>query len=408
MPHQLTSSPFDTDLSRPPASTWTVECEKPVRYQVAVTPGVLDFDNTALARAGAPEGADTSRRFLVVDAAVGRLYGDRIREYLDFHRITGHLCVLEATEENKTSDAVFRIFDELDAFGIDRRREPVIGIGGGVLLDVVGLASSLYRRKTPYVRVPTTLVGLIDAGIGAKTGVNFGRHKNRLGTYEPPAVALLDRSFIATQEDRQISNGLAEILKIGLIKDRRLFDLLEEHGATLLAERLQGRSGESEAAAREVLRRAVQGMLEELQPNLWEQTLERVVDYGHSFSPSIEMAALPELLHGEAVAVDMALTTLVAARRGLVTPADRDRIIGVLRTLRLPVWHRFCEPGLLSEALAETVRHRDGAQRLPLPVGIGSAVFVNDLTDEELAGAAEELAVLGTAATGGREGEAAR
>ncbi|MGH3570027.1 MAG: 3-dehydroquinate synthase family protein, partial [Pseudonocardia sp.] len=225
----------------------------------------------------------------------------------------------------------------------------------------------------------------------AKTGVNFEHHKNRLGTYFPSTVALLDRRFLATLDDRHISNGLAEILKIGLIKDRHLFQLLDEYAELLLMERLEGVTPIGDIAARNVFSRAVGGMLEELQPNLWESKLERVVDYGHSFSPTLEMRALPALLHGEAVNVDMALTTVLAEGRGLVTTHDRERIFTVMRRLRLPIWHPLCEPGLLQEALRDTVRHRDGLQRMPLPVGIGGACFVNDLTDVELSRAAETL-----------------
>ncbi len=394
MPHQLTASPAETDPTRRPSTTWTVECEKPVRYQVAVTPGVLDPDNPALLRAGASPDRESLRRFVVVDATVDLLYGERIRAYLKHHAVDHHIHVVESTEQNKNPATVLGIIERLDEFGIDRRREPIIGIGGGVLLDIVGLAGSLYRRKTPYVRVPTTLIGIVDAGVGAKTGVNFGRHKNRIGSYEPPAVALLDRSFVATQEPREVSNGLAEILKIGLVKDRALFELLEEHGARLLAERLQGESPQSESAAREVLRRAVHGMLEELQPNLWEARLERLVDYGHSFGPALEMAALPGLLHGESVAVDMALTTVLGLHRGLVSTRDTERVLRVMRSLGLPTYHPLLATGLPVEALAETTRHRDGVQRLPLPFGIGAATFVNDLTSAEIELAVAELAAL--------------
>jgi 3-dehydroquinate synthetase len=398
MHNQLVASPFEDDIERPPSVTWTVQCHKPVRYDVVVMPNLLDPANPALAEAGTHADTDrsaTPRRFVVVDANVHSIYGDRLREYFTQRGIVYHLCVLRACESTKNLDSVRRIFGELDAFGIDRRREPIIAVGGGVLLDMVGLASSLYRRKTPYVRVPTTLIGLVDAGIGAKTGVNFGAHKNRVGTYEPPVAALLDRSFIVTQSSRELSNGLAEILKIALVKDSVLFDLLESYGTRLLDERLQGLTPAGESAAREVLRRAVQGMLEELQPNLWEQELERLVDYGHSFSPALEMAALPSLLHGEAVTVDMALTTLISFNRGLVTAAERDRVLAVMRELRLPIWHPACEPDLLYRALAETTRHRNGSQRLPLPSGIGSAKFVNDLGLDEVTDAA--LALVGYA-----------
>lgn len=258
------------------------------------------------------------------------------------------------------------------------------------------LAASLYRRSTPYVRVPTTLIGMIDAGIGAKTGVNIHGHKNRLGTYHPSTATLIDPAFLNTLDARHIANGLAEILKIALVKDARLLVLLERHGERLIEERFQADcSVDQGTVAAEVLRRAIHGMLAELQPNLWEEQLQRLVDYGHTFSPAIEMAALPHLLHGEAVCVDMALTTVLARRRGLLSARDEIRILATMRRLSLPLWNHLVTGDLLERALKDTIQHRDGEQRMPLPVGIGAACFVNDVTPGELRHAAEHLARVG-------------
>ncbi|MGA5606110.1 sedoheptulose 7-phosphate cyclase [Streptomyces griseoincarnatus] len=395
-----------------PVTHWSVQTSNPVQYEIRACENLLDPGNSTILEDAS--GNSGQRRLIVTDGVVDSLYGDRVRAYFDHHGVEHRVLVLNDGETHKSMNAVLQVTEALDAFGIDRRREPVIAIGGGVLMDIVGFAASLYRRSTPFIRIPTTLIGLVDAGVGAKTGVNHNGHKNRLGTYFPADRTLLDRSFLATLDARHISNGLAEILKIALIKDARLFDLLEQHGADLLRNKLQSPSAvgptpadapvDQRLAARglhldpatEVVERAIQGMLEELQPNLWEKVLERVVDYGHTFSPTIEMHALPELLHGEAVAVDMALTTVLAERRGLVSSYQRDRVLDVMARLGLPVWHPLCTPEVLGDALRDTVRHRDGKQRLPLPVGIGSALFVNDVTEGELAAAAESLAALGS------------
>ncbi|WP_078844107.1 sedoheptulose 7-phosphate cyclase [Streptomyces achromogenes] len=372
---------------------WLVQATKPVRYEVRMVDGLLDPAHPDLALAGVTERTG-NRRFIVLDDHVERHYGDRLRTYLDAHGLEPTICVLAAEERTKTMDSVSHVVHALDAFGISRRHDPIIAVGGGVLLDIVGFAASLYRRSTPYVRVPTTLIGIVDAGVGVKTGVNFGSHKNRLGTYFAPALALLDRDFLATLDERHISNGLAEILKIALVKDMRLFSLLERHGTTLVSSRMQARGADGEVV-QEVLERAIHGMLEELQPNLWENDLQRLVDYGHTFSPTIEMRALPDLLHGEAVGIDMALTTAIARRRGLVGAGEQRRIGGVMRRLRLPQYHPVCEVHSLAEALEDTVRHRDGLQRLPLPVGIGSARFVNDVVVDEIEQALATLAAGG-------------
>jgi 3-dehydroquinate synthase len=323
----------------------------------------------------------------VIDSLVLDLYGWEIEAYFRAHRVRFRFLPLKATEPQKTLENVLKVVRALDDFGVNRRSDPLIAIGGGVLLDVAGFAASLYRRGLPYVRVPTTLMGLIDAGIGIKTGVNFDAHKNRIGTYCAPQRAYLDTHFLRTLDDRHVANGIAEIIKIAIIKDRQLFELLEAHTGTLIADRFCGR-----AAYREILVRATVGMLDELAGNLWEDILERVVDYGHTFSPRLEMDALPELLHGEAVAVDMALSLVIAAGRDLITAKELDRALGLLEAYGLPTHHAHCTEELLMKALAETTSHRDGLQRMPLSRGIGQAVFVNDLTRAEIRNALRHLA----------------
>jgi 3-dehydroquinate synthetase len=387
---QMTDHPGLYTYSQHVAS-WIVRADKPVSYEIRFCTDVLNPDRTDLAKAGgALDGP--RRRIVVIDENVDLLYGDRVRKYFKHHDIDATVTVIPVDETVKNCDTATEVIRDIDQFGIARRHEPIIAIGGGVLMDVVGMVSSLYRRGTPFIRVPTTLIGLVDAGVGVKTGVNFDGHKNRLGTYHPADLTLLDKSFLATLDRRHISNGLAEILKMALIKDERLFELLEEFGSRLLGEKFQGTNVESD----EVLSRAIHGMLSELQPNLWEAKLERSVDYGHTFSPTVEMRALPALLHGEAVCIDMATTTLIAWQRGLLTSDQRDRIFTVMRDLELPSWDPVIEPELLVKALQDTVRHRDGKQRLPLPKGVGNAIFVNDVTPDEIQLALGRQRELGT------------
>jgi 3-dehydroquinate synthase len=372
---------------------WTVEAVRQVRYHLVSSDHLFSPDNTTLLT-GCPDAPLRAgeRRLVVIDENVDALYGAQIREFFAFHDIETTVLVLRADETVKQWDAVSRVVDAMNDFGIDRRREPVIAIGGGVLTDMVGFAASLYRRGTPYIRIPTTLIGLVDAGVGVKTGVNYDTGKNRLGTYAAATATFLDRSFLRSLDLRHISNGLAEILKMALIRSEELFELLEARGPEVRADRFQGSTGDLAQAADAIVAESIHLMLEELQPNLWESALERCVDYGHTFSPTIEMHALPELLHGEAVVIDMALTTALSALRGDVSQAQADRIFSVIRALGLPLWNDVLDdPGLLEAALRDTVRHRDGRQRLPLPVGIGRHRFVNDVDPAELRAATELL-----------------
>ncbi|MGB6071845.1 MAG: sedoheptulose 7-phosphate cyclase [Rhodococcus sp. (in: high G+C Gram-positive bacteria)] len=375
-------------------SAWKVEAVKQVEYHVIAARNLFIPENTQLLDGcSAAPLTRGDRRLVVIDSNVDRIHGDRIRGYFEHHGVAASFVSMRADETVKEWSSVIRVVDAMNGFGIDRRREPVIAIGGGVLLDVVGFAASVYRRGTPYIRIPTTLIGLVDAGVGVKTGVNYGMGKNRLGTYAPAIATYVDRAFLRTLDDRHLSNGLAEILKMALIKSIDLFELLETYGQRLIDDNFQGTSAELDTAATQVIAESIHLMLEELQPNLWESCLERCVDYGHTFSPTLEMEALPALLHGEAVSIDMALTSALGFLRGSLSSDDLDRILTVMKRLGLPVWNDVLSTaGVLDAALADTVRHRDGRQRLPLPVGIGGHHFANDVTNEEIASALSLLA----------------
>jgi 3-dehydroquinate synthase len=373
------------ELPKPPGLHWRVQARQLIDYEVSITRNLLNPDNSALAKACGADGRKPARCLVVIDAVVEELYGTRLKEYFDAWRIEPFMEPVSGDEGAKTLDAAVKMTEAMTGMGILRRTEKVIAIGGGVVLDVAGLAASLYRRGVPYVRVPTTLVGQIDAGIGVKTGINYGHHKNRLGTYAAPETSLIDPEFLRTLPHRHVVNGLAEIIKMALIKDVALFELLEATVTEINADAF-ARHG---SATGEVLSRSIAGMLDELEPNLWEHELERSVDYGHTFSPSLELRADPPLLHGEAVAVDMAICIALAHNRGLISTADADRAIRLISLAGLPITNPVFTADLLSEALGDALKHRDGLQRVPLTKGIGAAVFVNDLSHQELVAALE-------------------
>lgn len=368
------------------SAKWSIKTQLPVHYTVFESPDLFNPENAALLFNG--NSTPSQRRVVVVDDYVERLYGDRIHQYFQYHEINYRLLSLSVSEDNKSMDTVFQVIEELNAFEVARRSEPVIAIGGGVLMDVVGLAANLFRRGIPYIRVPTTLLGVVDAAIGAKTAVNFQGYKNRIGTFYPPMAAMLDVTLLQTLSDRQISNGIAEILKIALVKDAALFELLENYGAAMLAQKCQT------AEATTIIQRSVQGMLEDLESNLWEEKLERLVDYGHTFCPTLELKAIPNLLHGEAVAVDMAISVMLAYQRSLLSYQDVERVYNLMRSVHLPLLHPVCTPELLYAALQSTTTHRNGKQRFPLTVGIGSAQFFHDISYDEIRSAVKAIAQL--------------
>lgn len=278
-----------------------------------------------------------------------------------------------------------------------RRREPFLAIGGGVVLDIAGMAACLYRRGVPFVRVPTTLLAIVDASVGVKNGIDYccavtaDTYKNRVGSFYAPSACLLDTSFIASQDARNVSNGFGEILKLALVRSEDLFELLETHGSALVKARFAKCATVPDGVAQRVIDLSIQIMLEELGPNLWEHTLERCVDYGHTFSKLLEMVPGVDIMHGEAVNIDGFFCCILAYLRGFITMDTVERVFHCMQALSLPTTSSHLKADLAWQSCKDAVEHRHGAQRIPLITGIGESVCVSDVTPEEISRALELL-----------------
>ena len=363
--------------------TWKVSAPITFEYRVVEAPGLLNPENDSLLfghlSVEEKEIAKTTpqRRLIVIDEKVDNLYGDKVRNYFDVRGIEYEILTLNMVEEEKEVELMLKVCEKMKTFNVDRRNEPVIAIGGGVCLDVVGLASTLFRRKTPYIRVPTTTLSYVDASIGAKTGVNFMGSKNRLGAYIPPIAAFLDPFFIQTEEKRAIASGVAEMAKMALMKSPELFELLDKHAPRLIAEKFQS----SDDIPARVLRLSIETMLEELAPNLLEKSLSRLVDFGHTVGQELEMHVLGtehELTHGESVAVDMAYSTVLSFVRGHISASERNRILNMLKQCQVPLFSPMVDRKFIDHAINERTKQSMG-QKLPLPVGIGKGMIFNEI-----------------------------
>ena len=362
--------------------TWRVTHQHTIEYEVVNSPNRFHPQNLSLLSAGKTQNA---RRFVVVDTTVYKNHASQIRSYFESHQIEAQIYPFPGGEENKTPENFISIVRALDAFPIHRRDEPIIAIGGGVLTDIVGFVASTYRRGIPHIKVPTTLMGYVDASIGIKTGLNFDGHKNRLGAFTPPQKVLLDRSLLKTLPRRHILNGVCEIIKLAVIKDIELFQMLECHGAQSVDANFQDEQGGV------ILDRAISGMLEELQPNLFEEELARKVDFGHTFSYGLETRHEAHLFHGEAVLLDIVLSMLIARSRGMLSEAETGRFFNLIAALGISLNTAILDTELLWESLEERTYHRNRLQRVPMPNGLGECIFLNDICRDEIESAVKNL-----------------
>jgi 3-dehydroquinate synthase len=363
-----------------------VEAKRPTRYEVVEADlGEKSALERLLEADWAARGAQR-KCFVVLDASLRELYPE-LDGLLGVSATRAQVLTLEIASEAKEFELVAEVIRGLVKHSIHRRRDVVLAVGGGTLMDIVGLACALYRRGIPYSRLPTTLVGMIDAGVGVKTGVDFSDHKNLLGAYHAPKAVLLYEPFLRTLPKRQLSNGLAEMIKIALVRDRALYELLMAHADDWLESSFTRYGPEATTA----IRRAAIAMMDELEPNLWEALLERSVDFGHTFSPALEVATRGEVEHGEAVAIDMTLSIVLSRNRGYISPALADEMTALIASADLPLYHERLDAPLARQALADAVIHRDGLQRIPLLKGVTRVGFVNDVAPDELAESIDEL-----------------
>jgi 3-dehydroquinate synthase len=234
--------------------------------------------------------------------------------------------------------------------------------------------------------VPTTLIGLIDASVAIKVAVNHGKAKNRLGAFHASQQVILDFSFLATLPERDVRNGMAELIKISAVGNSGIFERLEKYGADLLHTRFGHLDGTPELRdiAHRVTYDAIATMLSLEVPNLHELDLDRVIAYGHTWSPVLELVPKVPFFHGQAISIDMAFSATVAEQRGYIPVSDRDRLFWLMSRLGLALSSPYLTPGLLREATKSITQTRGGLLRAAMPRPLGTCCFVSDLGADEL------------------------
>ena len=358
-----------------------VEGYEKIDFSLLYVDGAFGVENSEIAESYRQFG----RCLMVVDKTVYGLYGQQMHAYFKHHEIDLTVFPVTIKETDKTLRTFERIVDAFADFGLVRK-EPVLVVGGGLTTDVAGFACSTYRRRTNYIRVPTTLIGLIDASVAIKVAVNHGKLKNRLGAYHASQKVILDFSFLKTLPVDQVRNGMAELIKIAVVANSEIFELLEEHGEALLHTHFGYLNGTPELreVAHKVTYDAINTMLGLEVPNLHELDLDRVIAYGHTWSPTLELTPEIPMFHGHSVNIDMAFSATIAQHRGYISILDRDRILGLMSRIGLAIDSPYLTPELLWKATESISRTRDGLVRAAVPKPIGSCVFMNDLTREQL------------------------
>ncbi|KAH9907729.1 Dehydroquinate synthase-like protein [Xylariomycetidae sp. FL2044] len=359
-----------------------VEGYEKIEYDFTFVDGVFDVANTGLADCYKKWG----RVLAVTDKNVFALYGKKMENYFKHYNLELQVHQTSIGEKAKTIDTFLEIADSMTDFGIIRK-EPVLVVGGGLVTDVAGFACAAYRRNTNFIRVPTTVIGLIDASVSIKVAVNYGRYKNRLGAYHAPLHTFLDFTFLRTLPIAQVRNGFAELIKISSCSHLQVFDLLDKFCEQLIETKF-GRADEALAEVRKaadvINREGIYEMLKLESPNLHEIGLDRVIAYGHTWSPLHELIPETPLRHGHAISIDMAYSATLANHRGLLSDDEHQRLFKLFSRAGLSIDHPQFDDAVLDKGTAAILKTRDGLLRLAVPNPLGTCTFINDVSTQEL------------------------
>jgi len=326
-------------------------------YPIHIGPGLLD--DGALLGALVP----ARQRLIVTNDVVGALYLDRLRSTLGGK---AQVLVLPDGEAHKTLATFERIIDTL--IGAEFHRDAcVIALGGGVIGDVAGFAAACYQRGIAYLQIPTTLLAQVDSSVGGKTAVNHPRAKNMIGAFYQPIGVIADTTVLESLPARELSAGLAEIIKYGLILDAGFFGWLEEHIESLRAL--------DPAALEHAIRRSCELKAAIVAEDEREQGRRALLNLGHTFGHALEsLGRYERWLHGEAVAIGICLAAEVSVARCGLDPAQCVRIEALLERAGLPTRAPGLDPGRMIELMRMDKKAAAAGLKLVLLERIGHAV----------------------------------
>jgi len=313
---------------------------------------------------------------IVTDANVGRHHLAAAKAALTRAGLRTGEIVLPAGEQAKAWPTFERLCEDIIATRIERG-DLVVALGGGVVGDLAGFASAVVRRGLDFVQVPTTLLAQVDSSVGGKTGINSTHGKNLLGAFHQPILVVADTALLDTLPKREFRAGYAEVVKYGLLGDAAFFHWCEANWQDLFA------GGPAREHAVAVSCRAKAALVARDERESGDRML---LNLGHTFGHAFEAAAgfSDRLLHGEAIALGMALAFEFSARRGLIPQAEADRVVRHLAATGLPTQVKDVQGGVpdvdaLMELIAQDKKVRRGALTFILVRGIGSAFVARDV-----------------------------
>ncbi|MCG6141577.1 3-dehydroquinate synthase [Leptospira mtsangambouensis] len=360
------------------------------RYTVQFTKKIFHPENPTLSRFFISEqNLETIKKALVVlDEGLLSHFPNLVSEIRHYFQglvqvvqLTDDIMVIPGGESCKNNQKIWEsLVDAVDRFGIDRHSY-IIGIGGGAILDLVGYVAAVSHRGIRLVRIPSTVLSQNDSGVGVKNSINYQGKKNFLGTFAPPVAVFNDLSFLESLEDRDWRSGMAEAIKVALIKDPIFFEWIESNAENLKNRNLDTMSYLIHRCAKLHMDHIANG-------DPFEFGSSRPLDFGHWAAHKLEYLTEFSLRHGEAVAIGMALDTVYSYENQFLPKESRDRILVLLKQLGFATYHpKLSENNKenLYLGLREFQEHLGGMLTIMLLCGIGISKEVHEMDSKTLA-----------------------
>lgn len=313
---------------------------------------------------------------IITNDDLANLYGKKVHDDLQDSGYEVSLIIIPEGEDHKNLQTLELIYDELIKLGFDRS-SGLIALGGGVIGDTVGFAAATFLRGISFVQVPTSLLAQVDSSVGGKTGVNHPLGKNLIGAFYQPRLVLIDINTLHTLDKRELSAGLAEVVKYGVVHDVDFFTWLDQNSQNLL--------NLDKDCLIHAIKTSCQIKADIVEIDEREGSIRAILNYGHTFGHAIEaLSGYGQWRHGEAVAAGMVVAAQISHQRGLCHQSDIDRLRELLTKMNLPTDPPPFNLSTYVEAMQRDKKVSCGTLTMVLNSGIGKAQLekISDITSE--------------------------
>lgn len=333
-------------------------------YNIYIGSGLLDRIAELLC-----EVIPSEKYVVITNPTVGKLYGDIVKESLLKRDLTVHLLTVADGEEYKSLDTAGRLYEELTGCFAERGT-PILALGGGVIGDLAGFVASTYMRGVPLVQIPTTLLAQVDSSIGGKVAVDHGNLKNKIGTFYQPRLVISDTAALKTLPQTEFVNGMAEVIKSAVIRDKAFFVFIKEN--------LDAFMKRDSDVIEEMVYRAAAIKAAVVMQDERDAGLRNILNFGHTIGHAIESVSKFEITHGQAVAIGMIAEAAISRRMGTFEENEIKDLEELISRCGLPTGIPEIDKERIMMAMSHDKKAADGKIRFALPRNIGDVY----LTDE--------------------------